>query len=296
AVRFRRRHADAHRPAAAHEPLRSAVSFHRRTPGWEACSIAVIASRSRLRHRALPPRNDGAHAAALRRAPARRHRESRQRDRIHRPHHRQRKERREHPARGVVPSMSITIDVVEGATPPQLAAAYLALLARYGLLEDCAIANVDETTSFAHLIESIGTAIPVDAQPAIHIDGQRCSFTADAYPLPFLEQFARHYARTLEALLRDPHALVAKFELLAENEGIDVHTIAERPWRSLPENCSRSIERLAYTIYTSGSTGVPKGVLLTHRNVARLLESTDPVYGFRSDDVWLLFHSPAFDF
>jgi amino acid adenylation domain-containing protein len=51
----------------------------------------------------------------------------------------------------------------------------------------------------------------------------------------------------------------------------------------------------AYIIYTSGSTGKPKGVVVTHHNVLRLLEQTDPWYGFNADDVWPLFHSYAFD-
>src|SRR5262249_47563130 len=54
-------------------------------------------------------------------------------------------------------------------------------------------------------------------------------------------------------------------------------------------------ENIAYIIYTSGSTGNPKGVLVTHHNVARLLEQTQPWYGFNSNDVWPLFHSYAFD-
>ncbi len=53
---------------------------------------------------------------------------------------------------------------------------------------------------------------------------------------------------------------------------------------------------LAYVIHTSGSTGRPKGVMVTHANVARLFTATEPWYGFGSDDVWLLFHSYAFDF
>jgi iturin family lipopeptide synthetase A len=52
---------------------------------------------------------------------------------------------------------------------------------------------------------------------------------------------------------------------------------------------------LAYAIYTSGSTGKPKGTLVTHRNVARLLQATHPWYQFNGDDVWTLFHSHAFD-
>jgi amino acid adenylation domain-containing protein len=56
------------------------------------------------------------------------------------------------------------------------------------------------------------------------------------------------------------------------------------------------VDDLAYVIYTSGSTGQPKGVLVTHRNVARLFDSTRPWFAFDERDVWSLFHSVAFDF
>ncbi|GAA3858718.1 non-ribosomal peptide synthetase [Streptomyces sedi] len=52
----------------------------------------------------------------------------------------------------------------------------------------------------------------------------------------------------------------------------------------------------AYVIYTSGSTGRPKGVVVPHRNVVRLMGSTDHWFHFGPDDVWTLFHSYAFDF
>ena len=55
-------------------------------------------------------------------------------------------------------------------------------------------------------------------------------------------------------------------------------------------------EHPAYVIYTSGSTGRPKGVVVPHQNVVRLLDATDPWFGFGPDDVWTLFHSIAFDF
>ena len=56
------------------------------------------------------------------------------------------------------------------------------------------------------------------------------------------------------------------------------------------------LDNLAYVIYTSGSTGKPKGVMVTHRNVGRLLKSTESWFNFDSTDVWTLFHSSAFDF
>ncbi|MEH2065250.1 MAG: amino acid adenylation domain-containing protein [Nostoc sp.] len=55
-------------------------------------------------------------------------------------------------------------------------------------------------------------------------------------------------------------------------------------------------DNLAYIIYTSGSTGQPKGVLVNHANVVRLLAATESWYHFNQEDVFSLFHSIAFDF
>jgi amino acid adenylation domain-containing protein/non-ribosomal peptide synthase protein (TIGR01720 family) len=52
----------------------------------------------------------------------------------------------------------------------------------------------------------------------------------------------------------------------------------------------------AYVIYTSGSTGQPKGCVVTHGNLDRLMASTETWYAFDESDVWTLFHSYAFDF
>jgi|GEM_PF-1375878 len=57
-----------------------------------------------------------------------------------------------------------------------------------------------------------------------------------------------------------------------------------------------SADQLAYVIYTSGSTGQPKGVQVSHFNVARLLLSTEHLFGFSERDVWTLFHAYTFDF
>jgi amino acid adenylation domain-containing protein len=54
-------------------------------------------------------------------------------------------------------------------------------------------------------------------------------------------------------------------------------------------------DHAAYVIYTSGSTGQPKGVVVPHRNVARLLSATTG-FRFTRADTWTWFHSVAFDF
>ena len=75
--------------------------------------------------------------------------------------------------------------------------------------------------------------------------------------------------------------------LLAEAERPGVQTREIRP--ACPDNA-------AYVIYTSGSTGVPKGVAVSHRNVAALFDSTAELFDFGPADVWTMFHSAAFDF
>jgi amino acid adenylation domain-containing protein len=55
-------------------------------------------------------------------------------------------------------------------------------------------------------------------------------------------------------------------------------------------------DSLAYCIYTSGTTGRPKGCLVTHRNVVRLVRNETFPFEFNSDDVWTMFHSYSFDF
>lgn len=53
---------------------------------------------------------------------------------------------------------------------------------------------------------------------------------------------------------------------------------------------------LIYIIYTSGSTGNPKGVMIEHRNVVRLIFNDKFQFSFDNKDVWTMFHSYCFDF
>jgi amino acid adenylation domain-containing protein len=53
---------------------------------------------------------------------------------------------------------------------------------------------------------------------------------------------------------------------------------------------------LSYIIYTSGTTGKPKGSMIDHRNVVRLLVNDRFPFDFGPLDVWTMFHSYCFDF
>lgn len=54
-------------------------------------------------------------------------------------------------------------------------------------------------------------------------------------------------------------------------------------------------ETLAYVIYTSGSTGNPKGVLVSHGNLAALLESSSVSFGISCNDTMAALASTSFD-
>lgn len=54
-------------------------------------------------------------------------------------------------------------------------------------------------------------------------------------------------------------------------------------------------ENLAYVIYTSGSAGKPKGVMISHRNVANFFAGMDSIIGPGKKDAWLAVTSVCFD-
>jgi amino acid adenylation domain-containing protein len=58
--------------------------------------------------------------------------------------------------------------------------------------------------------------------------------------------------------------------------------------------CNTTAENLAYVMYTSGSTGLPKGVMIPHRAVMRLVVSTDYV-SFRPKDAVAQVSNISFD-
>jgi amino acid adenylation domain-containing protein len=64
--------------------------------------------------------------------------------------------------------------------------------------------------------------------------------------------------------------------------------------RNLDDNAAYSPDRLAYVMYTSGSTGNPKGVLVPHRAVLRLVQN-NAFASFASDEVFLQLAPISFD-
>ncbi|MFI1293619.1 amino acid adenylation domain-containing protein [Streptomyces sp. NPDC020792] len=104
-----------------------------------------------------------------------------------------------------------------------------------------------------------------------------------------IEQILRSFPAGLPVVQDESRWSAAGGERLDAEELLMPGEVAYRQQRHDPDAD-------AYVIFTSGSTGRPKGVRVTHRNVMRLMRSTEELFGFGPRDVWSLFHSYAFDF
>lgn len=104
-------------------------------------------------------------------------------------------------------------------------------------------------------------------------------------------QFTLHDSGA-KALLVEP-----KFADLAQHDNLIIlepQTYADQPAEAV--QAQSQPRDPAYVIYTSGTTGKPKGVMLEHRNVVRLLFNDAFQFDFDEHDVWTMFHGACFDF
>ncbi len=69
--------------------------------------------------------------------------------------------------------------------------------------------------------------------------------------------------------------------------------IAARPGAALP---APAADEIAYVLYTSGTTGTPKGVAITHHNIAQLVIAATPLDTPQANLAVTQCHSYAFDF
>ncbi|MCX6584764.1 MAG: amino acid adenylation domain-containing protein [Candidatus Aminicenantes bacterium] len=87
-------------------------------------------------------------------------------------------------------------------------------------------------------------------------------------------------------MLKDSGAAI----LLTEND------LSDRIGNRYAGSTSQPASSMAYIIYTSGTTGRPKGTIIEHRNVVRLMFSEKFQFDFNHRDNWTMFHSSCFDF
>lgn len=182
------------------------------------------------------------------------------------------------------PERTAVSDATRALSYAQLEAASSQLAARLrqegvndGMLVGmCLTRSVDLVISLLGILKAGGAYVPVDPQ----------------YPGKRVEHIVRDSGLSLmigepAELAQSPSVRVLPLADLLDGPALE--PIGDVDRRN-PEQAP------AYVIYTSGSTGEPKGVLVAHGSVSRLLESTQREYAFNEHDVWSMFHSIGFDF
>jgi aspartate racemase len=130
------------------------------------------------------------------------------------------------------------------------------------------------------IVEAGGAYVPLDTSDPI---GRTVDVLTDAGAQVVLAQ------RSLAARLQPGAPRVLVFE----DEWADAADRAPEP-AELRQSTPVRGDDLAYVMFTSGTTGKPKGVCVSHRNIARLVCNTDYVE-LGPDEVMLQFAPLAFD-
>ncbi|GAB5525196.1 MAG: hypothetical protein Roseis2KO_30680 [Roseivirga sp.] len=135
--------------------------------------------------------------------------------------------------------------------------------------------SVDTVISMLAILKAGGAYLPID----IDYPEERISYMIEDSGMPFL--LTTNEIRT---------GLSYELTIISIEDALEVSVPAEPVASNIvPTN-------LCYIIYTSGTTGLPKGVMVEHRNVVRLLFNDGFQFDFGSKDVWTMFHSHCFDF
>jgi amino acid adenylation domain-containing protein len=148
--------------------------------------------------------------------------------------------------------------------------------ARVGL---CLERSLDMVIALLGVLKAGGAYVPIDPQYPSH----RISY--------ILKDSAAALVITTEELL-------SRISSVSCGTYICIDICRDVIARSNKQNPVHNIDpqNTAYVIYTSGSTGEPRGVMVPHSNVVRLLTETHHWFNFDECDTWTLFHSYAFDF
>jgi amino acid adenylation domain-containing protein len=115
--------------------------------------------------------------------------------------------------------------------------------------------------------------------------------TGAAY-LPIDPENPGERSRYIEADSNAAYRLTGKQVLEAAN----IDRTSTELYRRSVDNDTASPDDPCYIIYTSGTTGKPKGVIIEHRNVVRLMINHKNPFDFSASDVWTMFHTYSFDF
>jgi amino acid adenylation domain-containing protein len=152
----------------------------------------------------------------------------------------------------------------------------------------CMERSADLLVGLLGILKAGGAYVPLDpTYPA-----ERLAFMVrDSAAMVLLTQNA-----LLDGLHEEIAATPALQVIVADRDEVRARLAAQPETDLSPARVGLTSRHMAYVIYTSGSTGAPKGVMIEHANLARLLFATEEYFHFDANDVWTLFHSFAFDF